>query len=140
MSVMPTHLGRQDCELSTDKQMQDAELAIQQWAMYWQGNRDRWSPNGYPAISAIASVLHPTSRDLGELPIMPVLAEVVDQVICKLPFDYRRAAWVYWVQFDGRQMDVVWKYCRRDGVELNSKVGLYKLIDGVKAAVVVALA
>lgn len=140
MSVMPAHLVRYESELPADYQLQDAELAIQQWALYWQDNRDHWSSNDYPSMTPFERVLHPTGRDLGELAIMPPLVELVDQVICKLPFDYRRAAWVFWVQFEGGQMEVAWRYCKRDGVALNSKAGMYKLVDGIRVAVVAALA
>ena len=97
---MPYHLEQpyNDSDAQVDIQLLH-NTALTNWGAYWAVNQDRGTGLGYPKINTISPEWgKSTARGmLADLPLMPSDVELVDQVLCRLPYAARVAAWQWWV-------------------------------------------
>ena len=102
-----------------DCRMKEADIALTQWALYWQDNKDHGFGLGFPKISTFERINHVLCGDgFGELTPMTPLVELVDQTLLKLPYNYRVVAWVWWVELNAMQYRTAEKICRGLGVKV----------------------
>ncbi len=132
--MLPVHYWQQEGELLGHELLKDAELALLQWAVYWDENRDRGFGLGFPKMTTFERMLHPSTsgRNLCDLPPMQPVVKAVDLAVQKMPFEYRVLAWVWWVELGASQQQTTIRYCRAKGVRIANRVQLNTMLHSIR--------
>ncbi|WP_020397126.1 hypothetical protein [Thiolinea disciformis] len=139
--AMPEYLWKRRNEGVSSAQLalNDAEIALTEWGLYWQDNRDMGFGVGYPSMTPFERINHPSSFNAGELALMSPVVELVDVAVHRMPFDYRVLAWIWWVELGGSQYKAAIRYCAAKQVNIGSVNAIRGMLDRVRFGVALAI-